>query len=462
MAEWERLEGAAAQVQRTQQRLELYRRGSHVTQPGRRRKQGASRAQYASSKGKSRTAGAAIATPKERQFIKACAEGNTRVVEQTLFPGSNVSPNARDKFNRTGLMYAILNGHGRVLDRLLSLEDLAVDAADSAGDTAIHFAVRAGNITVLRRILRLRGSPNVPNRLGSTPLHLAVESGKPELVAVLLKDAHGLAVDLRGPDGMTPVHQAILAGQPDLLALLLRRSVQPMTPFGEGNVPPLHLAVSADSASCLTLLLEGVASATTARDRLGRTALHVAVMEDRPAMVSMLVDRSADMLARDHLGRTPLHWACLLGRPECGQLVCSEGALGAVDDSGSTPLFLAAEAGRETMVGWMLDKGANPSAAASDGRLPLHAAAASGSVQCFGLLQDAFAGLSSADSEGCSALHYAAYGGHVGVLTAILSAKGGAETLNSSDSAGETALIKAVQADSLDSVALLLERGEWD
>mmetsp|Transcript_26749 Transcript_26749/g.80007 ORF Transcript_26749/g.80007 Transcript_26749/m.80007 type:complete len:151 (+) Transcript_26749:19-471(+) len=110
---------------------------------------------------------------------------------------------------------------------------------------------------------------------------------------------------------------------------------------------------------------------------------HVQVMES-------LRSRGAHLDRRDNSGSTPLALAAAAPAeellPEARErslrwLIAAGAALGSVDNAGSTPLLAAAAAGQAASVSLLASAGADADATRADGRTALHIAAESGDLQ---------------------------------------------------------------------------------
>ena len=78
------------------------------------------------------------------------------------------------------------------------------------------------------------------------------------------------------------------------------------------------------------------------------------------SVVTVLLERSADVNITDGGGLAPIHWAALFGYKDTGSLLQEKGAnLDAQTKSGETPLHLAAEKGKMEFVEFLLEKGAS-------------------------------------------------------------------------------------------------------
>ena len=68
-------------------------------------------------------------------------------------------------------------GHSHIVPWLVDDLGAAVDATDSAGDTALHHAARFGHANVVSELLARGASPNARNAAGKTPGEVAAENG---------------------------------------------------------------------------------------------------------------------------------------------------------------------------------------------------------------------------------------------------------------------------------------------
>jgi len=110
-------------------------------------------------------------------------------------------------------------------------------------------------------------------------------------------------------------------------------------------------------------------------------------------------------------GKTPLMMACCMaeGGSEAAQFLLEHGANpAAADNSGNTPIHLAAIAGNEGVLKLLLARQGGPApvrAANARGHTPLHLAAAFGHEQVVRELMGRKVDLKAADQDGCTPLH---------------------------------------------------------
>lgn len=131
------------------------------------------------------------------------------------FLKGNATLKASDKFKRTPLILAARNGNAKVITLLLQNGAL-VDAADSSGNTALHYASAYGWIECAEILIKASANVNSSSNWKLTPLNVAMLKSHFGMVRFLLsqpnvdvncKDEMGrtlvsLAVDLTTEDGL--------------------------------------------------------------------------------------------------------------------------------------------------------------------------------------------------------------------------------------------------------------------
>jgi uncharacterized protein len=259
---------------------------------------------------------------------------------------------------RSPLVEAAKNSD-RTAVRALIAKGADVNAVEPDGTTALHWASYRDDVESADAMLRAGAKVNSANDLGATPLWIASLNGSAAMVRRLLQ-----------------------AGANPNAALLL------------GETPVMVASRSGSTEVVEQLLAKG--ANVNARAARGQTALMWAVAQNHPDVVKVLLARGADVHAKSdvwsqvmavpphglleynraipHGGDTALMFAARVGDLDSAKLLVAAGAkVNDADAWGVSATVLAAHAGYTDLVEFLLDRGADPNAAAA-GFSALHAA----------------------------------------------------------------------------------------
>ena len=259
---------------------------------------------------------------------------------------------------RPALIDAAKNADKEALHALIK-EGSNVNLAEADGTTALHWASYRDDVESADLLIRAGAKVNTANDLGVTPLWTASQNGSAAMVRRLL--AAGANPNAALLAGETPVMVASRSGYPDVVEQLLAKGA---------NV-----------------------NAKAAR---GQTALMWAVSQKHPEVVKVLLAHGANLHARSDVwsqvmavpphgylpynrtipagGEDALMFAARVGDLSSAKLLVAAGAnVNDADAWGTSATVLAAHSGYGELVEWLLEKGADPNAAAS-GFTALHEA----------------------------------------------------------------------------------------
>ncbi|XP_034031570.1 protein fem-1 homolog B [Thalassophryne amazonica] len=112
----------------------------------------------------------------------ACFDGRLDIVRYLVEHNADIS--ITNKYNNTCLMIAAYKGHTDVVKFLLQ-QGADSNAKAHCGATALHFAAEAGHLDIVKELVQCQAAM-VVNGHGMTPLNVAAESCKADVVELLL------------------------------------------------------------------------------------------------------------------------------------------------------------------------------------------------------------------------------------------------------------------------------------
>lgn len=148
----------------------------------------------------------------------AALAGLTDMVQQEFRNGTDV--NKADKWGRTPLCGAAMNGHAEVVRLLLAAPGIDMEKACHVGQMSrLQFAAVAGLSDMVQQELRNGADINKANQWGQTPLCNAAFRGHAEVVRLLLA-APGIDVNKADQWGLTPLGYAAEKGHSEIMRML--------------------------------------------------------------------------------------------------------------------------------------------------------------------------------------------------------------------------------------------------
>ena len=149
------------------------------------------------------------------------------------------------------LKRAAYKGSNKHLRELLKA-GAPIDGCHKYGKTALHEAVRHGQIRCVEILLNYRANVNISTYDGLTPLHEAAEQGFVDCLAALIN--HGAEINAATRSQWTALHYAARNGHRDCLEVLLQHGAN-VNATANGGWRPLHTAVRHGHTTCVELLL---------------------------------------------------------------------------------------------------------------------------------------------------------------------------------------------------------------
>lgn len=341
---------------------------------------------------------------------------------------------ALDNHGRSALHRACMT-RGESVVKLLLFRGALVDQKDDTGSTPLAFAVSTGDEDLIEHLIEAGASPTMQDQHGSTPLHGVAKLASERAMFALL---HGKPkiVDLHDERGMTPFHFACQTGKRELVLMLLQAGTK-VDGRTNDNLTGLHLACVRGDTSVIELLIAHGANPNLACNGQ-MTALHWA--SKSVEITRLLCDGAkADLQVVNKAGLTLLHCAASrFGSKDTVEFFLERAPelLDKRDDSGATALHIAAASNNVEVVRMLLDCGCDTNAVCNEGNTALHYAASSETITSM-LLLWSNKQINTCNNMGRTALHLAAMRGNQRVAD-VLVASGASVSIV--DSEGETAI----------------------
>lgn len=257
--------------------------------------------------------------------------------------------NARNKDKSTALILAAKKGHSRCCQ---ILKDSDINAFDSVGNTALHWATTETYLKTVEILLEMEPNIYAQNKSGNTPLHKA---------ASIVKSSKCLRLLVEKYPGINPG-------------------------LNNQNQNLLHIAALKNSYENLNFLLEIplFLQQVNESDVKKRTPLCIALSQNHPENIELLISKGANCLIKDDQQNLPLHFAAQNGMVNiCRMLLVNDRihTVNSPNGNGETALHLAAKKGDLECCKYILKKGGDLSAFDSDGYSPFHLASSYGNFE---------------------------------------------------------------------------------
>jgi len=366
-----------------------------------------------------------------------------------------------------------------------------VNTKSGDGCTPLHVAAMFGPKEIVKLYLekgadvnaRQEGLRSTKHRTGATPLYWALQRRDKDIDVVELLIEHGADVngsaeiDSQDLNGSTPLHIACNSGHTEAVELLIAKgadvNAKRVAKWGGQEETPLYMAVRKGHKDIVELLIAAGANVDAAA--LGMTPLCVAARYKLVDIVELLIANGANVNAQD--SRPPLH--CLLNgartvnistlklfidkgadiknvlhlvaNKEAAELLIANGAdVNAGRNSGKTPLYHALENGRKEVAELLRKHGA---VVGED----LHGSAMEGNLdKVKSTLSNTPELLNSTNKHGMSLRDCAIIGGNRQIIEFLI-AKG--VDVNERKKNGFTALDLAARVGQEDAAKVLLDNG---
>jgi serine/threonine-protein phosphatase 6 regulatory ankyrin repeat subunit B len=143
----------------------------------------------------------------------------------SLLLSKGANPLVRNRNGVTALHYAIVLDHtnmaAELLDCMIERQEHPDTLRDRNGWTFLHYAATRNTHDLSARLISAGAQIDSRNTAGETPLHLAVRAGQMQNVKYLVEERLA-SLDIRDDNGNTPLDAALKIGREDVAQFLIR------------------------------------------------------------------------------------------------------------------------------------------------------------------------------------------------------------------------------------------------
>lgn len=227
-------------------------------------------------------------------------ESNTLETYKYLLENLKIKPTATSKNGETVLHFLATKSNQTEIINYFLAKGVDANKADNEGNTPLMVAAAARETAVLEQLLPMIKNNNAQNSKGESALTMAVKSGTPEAVALLL----GKGADVN-----------VLDKEGNNLGFYLIQSYRPQM-IGMGRSPESSNAPKQDPFAVKIKLLQdkGLNLATAQKD--GNTLYHLAVIKNDLSLLKKISGLNIDLNLKNKDGLTALHKAAMISKDD--------------------------------------------------------------------------------------------------------------------------------------------------
>ncbi|MDP3681344.1 MAG: ankyrin repeat domain-containing protein [Flavobacterium sp.] len=223
-------------------------------------------------------------------------DANTIETYKYLVEELKLKPTVTSKTGETVLHFLVSKSNQTEIINYFLAKGVDANKADNEGNTALMAAAGSREIAALELLLPIVKNINIQNGKGESALTMAVKSGTPEAVALLL--SKGAAANVQDKDGNN-------------LGYYLIQSYRPI-----GRGPEAANGPKQDPFEAKIKLLQDKGLNVVTPQKDGSTLYHFAIAKNDLTLLKKITDLSVDVNAKNKDGLTALHKAAMISKDD--------------------------------------------------------------------------------------------------------------------------------------------------
>ena len=394
-------------------------------------------------------------------LFEAARAGHLEMVKWLVSRGGD--PDHTNEWGDSPANEAASMGHWNVVWYLADHGADLKRTSEHAHSTILLSAIRHRSTAALKELQRRGVDMKQKSWNGATAIHEAARIGESDMLEWLVSSTD-LDVNATNDQGEGAIQEAAMMGHADAVMRLIRAGADTGSPGSQQAASLVQSAVTHSNLDLLKLL-SSRGSLELGPDKHGRVPLIEAVRSGDKAVVEWLLEKGANASAVSGSGEeTPVAIAAMENHFDLLWRLADAGAdLKVLNEYGGNALLSAAHHGRDEDVAKLLDRGLDVNHANHRGDTALTIAASRGDVKLLELLLKRGASAEPRGARKDTVLIRAARFRRDEATTFLLEQSGKAIQppldLNSVNKRGDTALLEAIRAASVEVATLLLEKG---
>lgn len=369
-------------------------------------------------------------------------------IEYALEKGFDI--NKRDRHGHTPLMLAALLAKAKIM-RLLLLKGADANLKSLRQDTALHCAIAGKSTQCALQLLAITDKIDIPDRLGFTPLLLAVTQKMTSVVKRLI--IKGADVNHLNTQGFGIMHLAVMFEQEQIIRYLINMAY-PLDSTN-WNLSPLHLAFEKGNIKIATDLIK--AGADVKRTTSNNKSVIDFAMLSKDFSTARFVLSLPEFQDNASLCKAFHSAAAANNISVLRELLLANCSINMTNDTGMNALHIAALNDSVQAAGLLIDQGIELEMVTNEGNAPLHLASFSGSVTIMQQLCEQKVALNKQNTDGMTPLHLACTNKHTPAVMQLLKAGADPHLVNKNN---KTAAQIALLNDDWETARLIVSMGD--